>query len=95
MFVVEVHLAIQASLQALHINPKNLNIKNPNWWGQTSWLFTRMTEELNQALTRNNTSWWPGRDLNPGHRTEIQCPKPLRHYYIHKRRTLKTIVSIQ
>ena len=30
MFIVEVHLAIQASLQALNLNPKK-QINNPNW----------------------------------------------------------------
>ena len=49
-------------------------IRIPTDGRQTIWLCTKMTEELNQALTRNNTSWWPGRDLNPGHRIEIQRP---------------------
>ena len=40
---------------------------------------TRMTEVLNQAQTQNNTSKWLERDLNPGHRIEIQRPKPLSH----------------
>ena len=60
VFIVEVHLAIQASLQALHLNPKKQNKRNmiriPTGGRQTSWLFTRTAEELNQALTQNNSS---------------------------------------
>ena len=73
---MEVHLAIQASLQALHLNNSNkLNmIRIPTGGRQTSWLFTRMTEELNQGLPRTTPASGQSGIWTRGHRIEIQRP---------------------
>ena len=62
MFIVKVHLAKQLVYMHSTLIPRNKysnkhnTIRIPNGWRRTSWLFTRMTEELNQALAQNNTS---------------------------------------
>ena len=52
----KVHLAYPASLLAFHsttwkqiIQIQHNRIKNPNWQGATSWLFTSMAEDLNSG----------------------------------------------
>ena len=54
---------------------KTTELRIPIGGRQTSWLLTR----INQARTQNNISLCPEQDLNPGHRIEIQQPKPLGH----------------
>ena len=36
-------------------------VKNPNWPGQTRWLFTSITKELNKELPRTNPASGQGR----------------------------------
>ena len=62
LFIVAMHLATPSQFTDMPLKLKETNIsnehnrlKNPNW-RQTSWLFTSMTEELNQGPPRNNSS---------------------------------------
>ena len=71
-----------ASSQAYHLNRKKqthqlhiIGLKIPTGRRQTSWLFTNMTEKLNQGLPRNNSSWVVRAGLKPEtSRFQVWCP---------------------